>query len=219
MKNRKKKELRLWEKLSKRNKFESCFWSKKKIEEFEEIVEEYTKDKKVLDLGCGTGILSSMLTKSFRLVGVDISTDLLNIAKGRHKLQSLIRGDAEFLPLRKNSFDVVIVAFLLHHLENIDKCLVEIKRILVNTGILIILEPNPTNFYVTFKQDYLFGENTFLYSFIKNSLNNSDFNIIKKITINFLPFESLSFLENIIRKLPLLNRFGGTLILIAKNLK
>lgn len=101
-----------------------------------------------LELGCGTGIfLEKVATTGARIVGLDLSADLL--AKARARLGGapnvvLLRGDAEHLPYAASSFDVVYGSSVLHHLD-LDRALGEIFRVLRPGGRCVFTEPNIVN--------------------------------------------------------------------------
>jgi ubiquinone/menaquinone biosynthesis C-methylase UbiE len=90
--------------------------------------------EQVLDLGCGTGLLSLKLLKAAdcRVVGADSSAAMLDIFRekieklGLEGRVALKRADARSLPFAKRSFDVVASTVTLHHV--IEKAAV-IKRI------------------------------------------------------------------------------------------
>jgi ubiquinone/menaquinone biosynthesis C-methylase UbiE len=77
----------------------------------------------VLDLGCGTGLLSLKLLRAAdcRVVGVDSSAAMLDIFRGKIEelglegRVSLKKADARSLPFAKGSFDVVASTVTLHH--------------------------------------------------------------------------------------------------------
>ena len=55
----------------------------------------------VLDAGCGLGVVSTLLPRGVRYVGVDVSPDLIELARVRHPDETFIIGD-----LRRLSFSV-----------------------------------------------------------------------------------------------------------------
>lgn len=77
-----------------------------------EIVEAVSGHGPVLDLACGTGILTSMVKEIGRpVVGLDFTRDYLDIA--RYKLGPLfVQGTAEVLPYRDQTFDAVVSSYL-----------------------------------------------------------------------------------------------------------
>lgn len=105
-------------------------------------IEKYSKNKIVLDLGCGTGIYTSVIKKNTdKVFGIDISKNFLTYAKMKNKTLTLIQADAHNLPLKPSSFDCIVAIGLF---EYVDKCAVlkEINRTLKKMGTLLILVPN-----------------------------------------------------------------------------
>lgn len=78
--------------------------------------------RKVLDVVCGTGIVLSMLSRneSISLSGVDLSDEMLNIAK--QKLNDKVElkiGDSEQLLWVNSIFDAIICTDSFHHLDKL----------------------------------------------------------------------------------------------------
>jgi SAM-dependent methyltransferase len=97
--------------------------------------------QRVLDAGCGEGILSCLVAKQgLEVVGVDISTP--NIKNAKRLAQSwgikatFIQGDAEELPFHDRSFDVVLSSHVLEHLPDLDKGLSELYRVTRNQALI-----------------------------------------------------------------------------------
>jgi ubiquinone/menaquinone biosynthesis C-methylase UbiE len=97
-------------------------------------------------LGCGRGNDCLELEKiSEDIIGIDISSKALKEAKTNYIKHNFLQADAEQLPFKNSSFDVVYCKSILHHL-NLDKSLIEITRILKLNGILFIAyEPGLLN--------------------------------------------------------------------------
>lgn len=104
--------------------------------------------KTVLDFGCGNGASVVVLVhKGARVIGMDISPELIELARRRVEMQckglpepELMVGSAYETGLPDASVDVVLSNALLHHLD-LPTVMKEIKRILKPTGRLIINEP------------------------------------------------------------------------------
>ncbi|MEM8509503.1 MAG: bifunctional demethylmenaquinone methyltransferase/2-methoxy-6-polyprenyl-1,4-benzoquinol methylase UbiE [Bacteroidota bacterium] len=120
-----------------------------------------TKANTILDIATGTGDLAIALAKTgaSRIVGLDISTGMLEIGKKKVQQKQLGRtiemvlGDSENLPFENNSFEAVTVAFGVRNFEHLENGLKEIHRILKPGGIFVVLETSvPTKF--PFKQGY-----------------------------------------------------------------
>jgi 2-polyprenyl-3-methyl-5-hydroxy-6-metoxy-1,4-benzoquinol methylase len=110
----------------------------------------FTKQKKVLDLGCGVGYGSYLLKESGanEVIGVDIADEAIGIAKGYYKLPGIefLFMDARSLGFQDESFDVVVAFELIEHLIEQDEVLSETRRVLKDEGILIISTPNKAKF-------------------------------------------------------------------------
>lgn len=85
----------------------------------------------LLDVGCGTG-LSAVL--GGQIMGVDQSFELLKQAKF-----PVVQGVAEFLPFKKNVFDLVISVSAIHHFD-VEKSVKEIKQVGKNTFVISVLK-------------------------------------------------------------------------------
>jgi len=99
-----------------------------------------SQGKKVLDLGCGTGNISSQLRKAIKadVIGVDASFDMLKVAKGKSLEVICADIDNQRLPFRDSSFDTVIVAYVIHQIKNLAFLLSECYRVL-HDGVLVLL--------------------------------------------------------------------------------
>lgn len=99
---------------------------------------------RVLDVGCGTGELLSLLRPAFGHVrGCDPSTSMVRRAgEGAVYMESPTK-----LPFAAQSFDVVVCACVYHHIEPALRArhLAEIQRVLAPGGVLMIFEHNPRN--------------------------------------------------------------------------
>lgn len=79
------------------------------------------------------------------MFALDLSAELLARAKCRIENQAVfISGDAEALPFRNESFDLVYGCSVLHHLD-LEEALREVRRVLRPGGRLVFSEPNLLN--------------------------------------------------------------------------
>ncbi len=105
------------------------------------------RGKSVLDFGCGSGENTLLLgRRGARVVGVDISADLIRLAQrrlalnGRAGAAEFVVGSAHDLPVESNSIDVVFGIAILHHLD-LKLAAREIHRVLKPGGRAIFQEP------------------------------------------------------------------------------
>ncbi len=111
-----------------------------RIQTISDMVGGLGKGLRVLDIGCGAGVISDRI----REIGNSVTcADLPTIASLAHKSRELnaVAADAEQLAFASNSFDVVIALELLEHLWNPQSFLDEVYRILEACGHLIIEVP------------------------------------------------------------------------------
>jgi ubiquinone/menaquinone biosynthesis C-methylase UbiE len=101
--------------------------------------------KRVLEIGCGTGAITSDLAASFQLNvhGLDINLSFLALGHATDSLSSYTCGDAFSLPYPANSFDAVICHFFLLWIRDIPSVLAEMRRVTKPGGMLAALaEPD-----------------------------------------------------------------------------
>ena len=106
--------------------------------------------QRVLDLGCGTGLLTMMIKQSIpnaQVTGLDGDEKVLNIARVKSRGVD-IQWDhalAFDMPYPDNSFDMVLSSFVTHHLTSVDKvrALKEVHRILRPNGSFHIVDFGP----------------------------------------------------------------------------
>jgi len=107
---------------------------------------------KVLDLGCGTGIATRQLEESgLRVFGCDSDDKMVEIAK-KYKKSNIeyYVADADKLPFYDGEFDMV-TAFGAFHWFSDNGSVSEIKRILKNSGLFVVINKNDTG---KFRKDY-----------------------------------------------------------------
>lgn len=95
---------------------------------------------KILDIGCGTGMLLEDLKGLGTAAGLDFSPVALDYCRKRN-LSDLGRADVEHLPIRDNSIDVLTALDLVEHVSDDARLLSEIHRVLSPGGIAIMSVP------------------------------------------------------------------------------
>jgi SAM-dependent methyltransferase len=94
----------------------------------------------VLDLGCGTGVVSQDLQSNSQTTSLDFNTQALAFCDERG-LKRLIHGDAESLPFAANSFDAIVSLDVFEHLQQDECAFRESCRVLAPGGILVLSVP------------------------------------------------------------------------------
>ena len=95
----------------------------------------------VLDVACGTGdMMVSLMERGCTVTGVDISEEMLDVARFKVKGSRLMVADAEHLPFEDNTFDAITCAFGVRNFVHLEQGLGEMLRVLKSGGTMVILE-------------------------------------------------------------------------------
>jgi len=120
-----------------------------------ETIREYSKDAKTaIDIGCGDGVYTTLLAaENVFTIGMDISeyalrqTRTLIKSEGFYCRVQLVNCSAEFLPFRRQSFDLILCSEVIEHLNGPRKGIAEISRLLKVTGSVVLTVPNVLSYY------------------------------------------------------------------------
>jgi len=99
------------------------------------------KGNRILDVGCGTGILSESLTSKNEVFGIDFSEKMLEYAKKRG-FSKLVKSEADSLPFEDGIFDLELCISVSQHLEEIYETIRELSRTTKIGGEIIITALN-----------------------------------------------------------------------------
>jgi ubiquinone/menaquinone biosynthesis C-methylase UbiE len=190
---------------------------------------------KVLEVGCGSGLFTTELIKSqFHLTSIDISPDLLDLARqavSEQKNVAFRLEDVHATSFPDESFDAVIGSSVLHHLD-LEVALKEILRILKPGGTIRFTEPNYLNPQVAIQKSHpairkMFHESPDETAFIKWNLRkeliSKGFSDIFIENFDFLhPKTPKTLLTRMIKgtlfleKVPILKEISGSLFITAR---
>jgi SAM-dependent methyltransferase len=98
-----------------------------------------------LDLGCGDGRLTSVLSESvggLRLVGLDVDAMETALARAEPCYQRVHTSTAECIPEPDATFDFVLSVSVMEHIPNLEGVLQEVRRVLKPGGLLITTIPS-----------------------------------------------------------------------------
>ncbi len=104
------------------------------------------KNKTVLCLGCGSGEEVSQL-KIFgakKIVGIDISSGLIKIAKKNHPEVEFHVMDMENLKFKRETFDFVYSSLVMHYVKDWTKTLKSIRNVLKKNGTFLFSTHHPS---------------------------------------------------------------------------
>ncbi|MDX6383541.1 MAG: hypothetical protein QOK48_1114 [Blastocatellia bacterium] len=96
----------------------------------------------VLDVGCGNGFIAHHLSALLGMTATGI--DLGNRAQAPIDYRQY---DGTEFPLPANSFDAVLLCYVLHHAQDVTVVLTEVRRVLRAGGRVIIYEDIPLTFW------------------------------------------------------------------------
>lgn len=140
---------------------------------------DYIKEKTVLDIACGEGYGSNLMSKEAAYIfGVDIDSTVIAEAQTKYKKSNIEFkvGSTDKIPLENSSVDVVVSFETIEHHDKHDEMMNEIKRVLKPNGLVIISTPDKkyysdirnvkNEFHVKelYKQEFI----TLLSSYFKN---------------------------------------------------
>ena len=163
------------------------------------------KSERILDIGCGQGLLTGYLYEktNAHIVGLDLSEKSVETA-GKNNPDCEFRvGKVEDMPFEDNSFNIVIGNAILHHLEDPYEIIPQVKRVLKENGFFIAVEMNrinPLMFVLgvmkkTERKSLSFSQEKYTKALEKESF------IVKKIPVNSYIYPFHGFPKGFMRKI------------------
>jgi ubiquinone/menaquinone biosynthesis C-methylase UbiE len=179
----------------------------------------------ILDFGCGDGTSLKYFRKHFpscNLYGIDVSKESIMVAEKLQldKCQFEIY-DGLNAPFDENSFDIVYLANVLHHIpdKHHNKVLTECRRILKIGGSIYIFEHNPLN-PVTRKifKDCIFdkGAEMIYYQTLNKKLKGAGFKKTRKSFYLFSPRHKIFSFFHSLKKYFTFLPIGGQYCIFAR---
>ncbi|MEO6436335.1 MAG: class I SAM-dependent methyltransferase [Tepidisphaeraceae bacterium] len=185
---------------------------------------------RVVEIGCGTGLFTELLTRlGAHVTAVDLSPDLLNLARGRGldpSTVTFVQGRFEECDL-SGAFDAVVGSSVLHHLE-VAPALCKARAVLRSGGTIAFAEPNMLNPQIALQKNVPLlkrwagdspDETAFFRCGLKRALEAAGF-----VDAHVTPFDWLhpatprplialvSGIGAVIERVPLLREFAGSVV-------
>jgi 2-polyprenyl-3-methyl-5-hydroxy-6-metoxy-1,4-benzoquinol methylase len=96
---------------------------------------------KILDIGCGSGLIAEYFSKNNHVTCVDVEDKLMLTDRAAISFEIVVSAK---LPFSDNAFDIVISNHVIEHLKEQEMHLIEINRILKPDGACYFTTPNRT---------------------------------------------------------------------------
>ena len=159
----------------------------KPSEYIDEFLTLLPKNAKILDAGCGIGVDASyMSSKCFEIIGIDLSKEMLKLAKQKFHQINFRQEDIRELDFPPNSFDGILASCSLIHIPKKDfpALLKKFHQILKKDGAIYIALQGGKSEEIFIDEPFKPDEKLFLniisFDEIKNLLVKNGFSIVKK---------------------------------------
>jgi len=162
-----------------------------------EIVKDLLGDpvgKKILDVGCGNGAISSQFISENHITFLDLSENMIGLV--RQSIDPRFSSNADFMvgsfteiPVR-DSFDYVFAIGLLAHVPSVIECLKKINSLLASDGYAIVQFSDYDNWLTRVNirkaTSYGYPINRLSFGSMQHAVSASGFRIVKEIRFSFL---------------------------------
>lgn len=193
-----------------------------------------TSQDTCLEIGCGSALFTEKIynaVKPKKIVAIDISEDLLNLARQKQLPVEFRIEDAMNLSFENATFDVVYGSSVIHHLD-MKKAMQEMYRVLKSGGRIIFAEPNMLNPQIFMQKNIPFvkkwmgdspDETAIVRWQFSKLLKEIGFTEVKIYPYDFLhpitPKFMIPFINGLskgLEKIPLIKEIAGSVIIYAK---
>ena len=214
------------------DRFASSGWGEAKfaraLRSLEMLLDEASPPRRILEIGCGgMALTAELFARGLRPIAIDLDETLLRTVSVKRVPEArLAAADAERLPFRDESFDLVIHNQTLHHFPRRDMVLREIRRVLKSNGKLYSIETNGWNPYVRYihgspwerSRRHISGnQRVFGLKRFVSELRRAGLEPVSRKMINFDFIKMLSPLDDLFGRIPLFNVvFGGSMVVCSE---
>jgi ubiquinone/menaquinone biosynthesis C-methylase UbiE len=212
--------------------FQKEYWERKSLEDRRPpdhpVVRQYVVPKidqirrviplerktRLLDVGCGNGFFSYYFDQVCETVGVDFSQKML----AKNPIAQKLLMDAGHLSFQDFAFDVVFCHALLHHVDDMDQVLQEMRR--VSRKYVVILEPNRNNPFMFLFSAIVREERkalAFSMGYLREKLERNKLKVVASFSHGMtVPNKTPALLLPLVKPFDFRQPFGMTNILIAE---
>lgn len=160
----------------------STLSSKEKIENYQQIIRDsewdilknyFRKECNFIDVGCGAGYTLKKAAEDLQCKGIGIDPEPGAHGVGRYSdsksdSPEIIQGNAENIPFDDQAFELVFSSHVLEHVNDEQKSLQEMKRVLKDDGVLIIGMPTALMSWISLISNFVFTTHIRIYNFIRH---------------------------------------------------
>lgn len=151
---------------------------------------------RILDLGCGPGVNLNSWKGLGNVFGMDVSFEAATLAREETNC-GIVAGNAEYLPFKADSFDLIFILDIIEHLNRPAFCLEEIRRVAKTDGLIVMTVPAYQALYTpAIDQDH---KKRYRALEIKKLVKESGFEICKLTYYNTLLFPLMVFQRFLLR--------------------
>ena len=115
------------------------------------VKEHVTVGSRILDVGCGTGVLAErLLREGYAVTGADPFAAMLERMKARDPRLETVHAHGQDLPFENGTFDFTYCVAVMHHVadpKDVRDTLVEMARVTKPGGLVMVWDHNPRNPY------------------------------------------------------------------------
>jgi 2-polyprenyl-6-hydroxyphenyl methylase/3-demethylubiquinone-9 3-methyltransferase len=139
------------------SRFDNHYHSKKSFTErytlWTKLIDKYNfNNKRIIDIGCGSGVLSFYLaTKNNTVIGIDGSPKMIELCceklDPKNTNLSFVQKTIPFNSKKFISFDGIICSSVLEYIKDVDATLDLFNELLIESGTLIVSVPNNLSLY------------------------------------------------------------------------
>ncbi|MFH1182135.1 MAG: class I SAM-dependent methyltransferase [Candidatus Woesearchaeota archaeon] len=116
------------------------------LPKYVQYVQKFVKPgSKIIDIGCGRGNSTALFSKTYDVIGADLSRKFIAYAKKNYKGAKFRVCSALDLPFPDSSFDAAVSYGVIEHITDVPKYLDEAMRVTKPGGCVIVVAPNLTS--------------------------------------------------------------------------